>query len=204
MPCARWSNSYPPSGPLDELRSKRVDAALHEILARLRDLGAEPTRAEEFANLFEKVLPKLARAASNAVRERFRDLLVNAAQVPTGDHRWGQANLAEQILSELDEPAITILTLLVRANTSSYVDIVSAPVPQVVPAGSFQWQSPQLGCHPIGADWPVVEEWLRRLRETRLIIYRSHDGRGAFGEVRLAQLGQLLVDWVLAVHPPNE
>ena len=46
-------------------------------------------------------------------------------------------------------------------------------------------------------QWPVVEYWARWLRENRLIGYASHDARGGFGDVAVAELGAFLLRWVL-------
>lgn len=67
-------------GRLDELRFKRFESTLTEIAERLkesrRDHGVD---SEQFINLLEAVAPHLVRAIDDEKRERFRDLLLNAA-----------------------------------------------------------------------------------------------------------------------------
>lgn len=75
--------------------------------------------------------------------------------------------------------------------------IVSLPRAQVVNPDNFLWDSPSLGLLVIDYDWPVVEEWTRRLREKRLIGFGSSDARGDFRGVFLTELGKMLVEWTV-------
>jgi hypothetical protein len=186
-------------GPSEERRQKRVESTLQEILARLDALGAQPGKAEEYVNLLERTLPKIARATNEDTRERFRDLLTNAAVLPDGDGKWAEAQLAEQLLSELDAPALGILAQVARYAGPKPMALVSRPVCQIISEKDLDWASPPLGPNPIGYAWTVIEEWARRLREKRLITFSSHNSAfGGFGGVALDELGALLVDWTVS------
>lgn len=184
-------------GPIDELRAKRVEQTLVEIDLRLASLGQQSARAEELASLLEKNIPRIARATSEDARSRFRDLLINAAPIQANDSRWSQAELAGEILAELAPAAMAILAQLAARGKRTVSWIVSSPSPQVVPEG-FDWDNPEMGNLPIGYAWPVVSEWVTRLREKRLIGLGSSDARGGFGAVQLTELGEMLVDWTVA------
>jgi len=197
-------------GPAAERRMRRVERTLAEIGQRLEALGAtSAVDSEEFVGLLEISVPKIARAVSEDTRERFRDLLLNAATLPPGSPEWRSAELAEELLSEIDAPGLAILAVLGRCpeavqpsegpvpNTS----LVSRPVPQLV-VGEFDYANPGEVQRPIGYDWPVVEEWTQRLREKRLLHFHASDARGGFVSIYLTALGQLLVRWALADASP--
>jgi hypothetical protein len=198
-------------GPGAERRMRRIERTLAEIGERLQATDALPTvNSEEFVGLLEESLPKIARATSEDVRERFRDLLLNAATLPAGSPEWQGAELAGELLGEIDAPGLAILAALGRCPEAARVDfakspvpnvsLVSRPVPQVV-LGDFDYANPGEVRFAIGYDWSVVEEWTHRLREKRLLHYHSSDGRGGFGNIYLSTLGQLLVRWALADPP---
>lgn len=190
-------------GPLDDLRLKRVESTLNEILAQVEELGQRPTQTEEFANLFERTVPSIGRAVNEDVRARFRDLLTNAATLPAYDAAWGETDLAAALLTELDAPSLAILAQVARYDGPQPMAIVSKPVCQVVSEGDFDWENPHLGAHRIGYAWPVVEECARRLRERRLVSFASHNGsNGGFGGVALIALGTLLVRWTVSDTAP--
>jgi hypothetical protein len=149
-------------GALEELRQKRVEQTLSEILEMLHRQQREPARTEEMANLLERAIPKVARAANEDVRQRFRDLLANAATVNADDARWAQVNLCEQLLAELDAPALALLVQLARYDGAEPIGVVSRPMSQVVSEKAFDWDRPAAGTHSIGYPWALVEEWLQR------------------------------------------
>jgi hypothetical protein len=186
-------------GPSEERRQKRVEATLDEIIARLDSLGANPAKAEEYVNLLESTLPTIARATNEDVRARFRDLLVNSATLPEGDGRWAEAQLAEQLLSEIDAPGLAILAQVARYNGRRPAALVSKPVCQIVSEKDWDWENALAGAYVIGYAWSVIEEWARRLREQRLVTYASHNSsQGGFGGVALDDLGELLVRWTVS------
>lgn len=185
-------------GPSEERRQKRVEATLNEIVDRLESIGAVPAKAEEYVNLLESTLPTIARATNEDIRRRFRDLLVNSAVLPEGDGRWAEAQLAEQLLSEIDAPGLAIMAQLARYRGPRPVALVSKPVCQIVGEEGLDWAKPPEGPYVIGYAWPVIEEWARRLREQRLIHAGSHSAQGGFGGVGLNELGELLVRWTVS------
>jgi hypothetical protein len=165
-------------GTLDDLRYKRLEQTLSDVLWRLEQMGATPTQAEEFANLFERAKEKIARATSEDVRARFRDLLTNAAQVPSGDVRWGEAELAEQLLSELDGPALAVLAAVARLRGDNTTIVLARPTPHVAAWKSLNEPQPELQSIAVSYAWPVMEEWIRRLMEKRLIGGGAHSDVG--------------------------
>jgi hypothetical protein len=183
-------------GRLDELRMKRIELTLTEVAQTLEQSGRKPqVDSEQFVNLLENVAPHLVRATRNENRERFRDLLSNASTLPPDAPEWEKANLAGQLLSELETPALAVVACLARFTGPQPAGIVSLPKPQVVSQNDFLWESPSLGPFVIDFDWPVVEEWIQRLRERRLLGFSSVDARGGFGGLYLTELGKMLVEW---------
>jgi hypothetical protein len=104
-------------GSLAELRMQRVEQTLGEVGQKLDELRAEihVEGNEDFANLLEDLLPPLGRTTVEEMRVRFRDLLINAAQIPKGDSGWEEARLAWGLLKEIDSSSMTILVLLRHA-----------------------------------------------------------------------------------------
>jgi hypothetical protein len=185
-------------GRLDELRFKRFESTLTEIAAMLKESKRDPrVDSEQFVELLEAITPSLVRATRNEKRERFRDLLLNAATLPPDSAEWEKAKLAGQLLAELEAPALAVLASVAHYIGAQPASIVSLPRPQVVNQESFSWDSPSPGLLVIDFDWSVVEEWMRRLREKRLIGFQSHDARGGFGGVYLTELGKMLVEWTV-------
>lgn len=185
-------------GRLDELRFKRFESTLTEIAERLKESRRDhDVDSEQFINLLEAVAPHLVRAIDNEKRERFRDLLLNAATLCRGSAEWEKAKLAGQLLSELEAPALAVLANVAHYTEMHPASIVSLPRAQVVNPDNFLWDSPSLGLLVIDYDWPVVEEWTRRLREKRLIGFGSSDARGDFRGVFLTELGKMLVEWTV-------
>jgi len=178
---------------------------------QVKAIGASPAvNSEEFVGLLEDLLPKIARATNEDVRQRFRDLLLNAATLPAGSPEWQGAELAGELLGEIDAPGLAILAALGRCPEAAKIDfakspvpnvsLVSSPVPQLV-LGDFDYANPGEVQFAIGYDWSVVEEWTHRLREKRLLHYHSSHARGGFGNIYLSTLGQFLVRWALADPP---
>jgi hypothetical protein len=198
-------------GPAAELRMRRVEQTLTEVAQRLEALGAAPTTvySEEFVGLLEVSVPKIARAVSEDTRERFRDLLLNAATLPPGSTEWRNAELAEELLSEIDAPGLAILAALGRCPEAIQPAegpvpntlLVSRPVPQLF-VGDFDFADPGEVQRPLGYDWTVVGEWTQRLREKRLLYFHTVDARGGFTNIYLTPLGQLLIRWTLADTSP--
>jgi hypothetical protein len=60
-----------------------VEESLKEVAEALGDVKAKFMVNEEFVNLLENVLPDLSRATDEERRQRFRDLLTNAAELVT-------------------------------------------------------------------------------------------------------------------------
>jgi hypothetical protein len=156
-------------GPLNELRMRRIESTLQEIAEILhqRELTAHVDN-EYFVNLLEVVVPSLSRSI---------------------------IKLAFQLLDSIDGPGLAIIAGISKSSLNS-VSLVSKPTCQVFD-GDFDFDNP-LGPHQIlPYEWPVIEEWARRLNEMRLIGYGSHDVRGGFGAVYIRDLGKMLVKWTV-------
>ncbi|HUT58420.1 MAG TPA: hypothetical protein VNA25_11300 [Phycisphaerae bacterium] len=187
-------------GPLTELRFRRLEQTLSEVT---ESLGAEKAQAavnERFATLLESVAPELGRSVSEGKRQRFRDLLINAAELPEESDEWEEAALASKLLQEMETPALAILAGIARCEPSARATLTSQPVSQVV-CGEFDYDNPGEPQHVLPYDWVVVEFWARWLRERRIIHYSSHDARGGFGGVAMADLGRFLVKWTMRDAP---
>jgi hypothetical protein len=186
-------------GAFADLRMKRMEQTLREIGEALRNGGRVDT--EEFVNLLEKTLPIIPRAASERKRRFFRDLLINAAKNEPDSPRWADADLAADLISEIDPPGLAILAALGHCQqTRQYVE--REPTPRVYDeenqtnaAGRF---------YEIGYGWPVVEEWVWRLKEKRLIGLGSAASGGGFGGVYLTALGRFVVEWGMVAGEPYQ
>jgi len=183
-------------GRLAELRLQRIEKTLREIGEALGD-SKNFVDSEEYANLLEVVLPKLARATGEAKRERFRSLLLNAAAQDPAGQEWAATSLAADLVAELDDPALFVLARLFVFDNSKDVDFVSLPSPQLVYSESFDWQSPDQLTPAIPYAWPVLEEWMWRLKERRILTFKSHDARGGFGGIEFTALGQTVIAWIV-------
>jgi hypothetical protein len=195
-------------GPALEKRWKRFEQTLTEIGLKLDDLHqTHGVETEEFVALLEHVGPSLGRSTAEAKRIWFRDLLLNAALTPPGDAQWEEARLAADLIQEIEAPGLEILGKLHIAGYSGREAVVifaDQPVlafwPKNTPAPVNQYL--------LSFDVAVVEEWMRRLSNLRVLhcVHPIHR-RTATGQtetmrgcdsVALTELGQLLVKWGLS------
>jgi hypothetical protein len=184
------------SSALTERRLKRLEQTLAEVAAELHSRGTTGVfDTEEFATLFETIAPALSRANQDAKRQRFRALLINAAQLNAGDERWNDATLAADILEGIEPPGLAILAAMTRSH-SVESRIRTRPSPAVFEIDQDP-ESPTATGYAIPYDPVIVQEWLTRLREKRLIFWRQDPGNGYDG-VFLTDLGKLFVLWVSA------
>lgn len=181
-------------GPLADLRMKRVERTLAEVGNAIHSGGVTArVDTEEFANLLEKVLPQVSRSVSEERRTILRNLLINAAHVEPESSRWDEANLTAQLIEEIDTPGLAVLAALSRCQSLTNF-MSSQPTPRIFDGGT-EFAKPTEVLHTVNFDWPVVEEWTRRLREKRLIVFGSSDARGGFGDLQLTDLGRVVVAW---------
>jgi hypothetical protein len=108
-------------GTIAEMRSKRVLRTLEEICKKLEEKEAvsQVDDNEDLANFLEKVLPQTARATNENKRKRFRDLVFKAIQVPSGDEAWSGANIAANLLEQIDDVGIELLSYFHRCEQAS-------------------------------------------------------------------------------------
>ena len=183
-------------GRLAELRMKRIEKTLAEIAECLGAKKAATAVNEQFTTLLESMTPELGRALAEDKRHRFRDLLTNAAELSEESTEWEEARLASSLLKEVEAPGLAILAALAMSDRSEPCVLTARPVPQVF-RGDFNYDSPGQPQQVLPYQWVVIEYWARWLRDKRLITYNSHDARGGFGGVSLAQLGRFLIKWTL-------
>jgi hypothetical protein len=205
-------------GPEAIRHERRIEQTLTEMAEAIHESGSDArVRTEEFGRLLERLIPSVARATNEDKRARLRDLLVNAASLESGDRRWEEAGLARDIVESLEGPALAILAALGRTPEAYLprrgavpvpnVQILSQPVPQVL-ARSFGWSRDEwegLGLEGIelAYRWDVLEEWIIRLKERRLLLFHTGDARGGFGGVYLTGLGEMVVTWATQGHLPG-
>ncbi len=186
-------------GVLTELRINRIESTLAEVMETVGEESAKNAVNENFVNLLEKVSPELSRAADEEKRQRFRDLLINAAELPEGSSEWGDAALAAELLREIDSPGLVILAAFAQLDEGETALLTAYPVPQLlrgVEPRDFDPDNPGEPQHVIPYDWNVVDYWYRRLADLRLVIRGAH-GRDTHERVCLFDLGKFLVKWVL-------
>lgn len=183
-------------GPLTEIRIQRIEKTLTEVAASLGEKKAKKAVNEPFTTLLESVIPELSRALNEDKRQRFRDLLTNAAELPEDSKEWEEAQLASTLLKEIGTPGLSILAAIARAEDPDPIVLTSQPVSQVF-QGEFDYDHPGEPQQVLSYDWAVVEYWARWLREKRIITYSSHSARGGFGGVGIEELGKFLVKWTM-------
>lgn len=181
-------------GPLVELRMKRAERTLAELGEAIRDSGGRArVDTEEFANLLEKVLPQIGRSIREERRVMLRNLLINAAHIEPRSSRWDEADLAAELIEQIDAPGLAVIAALSKCKSRGNF-ISSQPTPRIFDGGT-EFAKPTEVFHVVDFEWPIVEEWVRRLYEKRLIGYGSSDARGGFANLQLTDLGQLVVAW---------
>jgi hypothetical protein len=183
--------------PLTELRLKRVEESLKEVVETLGDVKAKSIVNEEFVNLLENVLPDLSRATDEEKRRRFRDLLTNAAELAPSPEGWEEARLAAELLKKVDTPGLVILSELAKLDRGETATLAFRPVPQLARGSSFDWVNPPAPQRRIPFDWQVVDYWTQQLREQGLLLFHSVDARGGFGNIYLTERGWFLVKWMV-------
>lgn len=193
-------------GVLTERRIARIERTLSEVAETVGEDASKSAVNEHFVSLLENISPELSRATDEEKRQRFRDLLTNAAELSENSEEWAAANLAADILKEIDTPGLIILAALARLEEHEKAIIAGNPVPQIlrgvderefvrngyVYAGETQQTLPY--------EWAVIDHWVRQLGQLRLIEKGSH-GRDSYVGARLADLGRYLVKWVLREEP---
>jgi hypothetical protein len=186
-------------GPLAEIRMRRIERTLDELSAHYGPTADPKLLAkEEFVNLLEATIPALSRATNEDKRLRFRDLLINAAKLPSGSEQWEEARFASDLLQSIEPPGLAILAAMAECQTTYPLTLASVPVPQVYEGKDFNYDKPQGPQHALPYEWTIVEEWVHRLREMRLIHFNSVSARGGFGGASLAELGRFLIRWAKA------
>jgi len=189
-------------GPFEDLRMKRLEMTLTEVAEALQSVeGQVATLAEEFANLVEAAVPSLSRAVREEKRARFRDLFINAAPLPAGDVAWEETMMVSRLLSEIDAPGISLLVALSQ-NVAGLSTLTAKPSVRMydvdVGIPDILARPEALGVyHEIPFAWPVVDEWMIRLSELRLVYSKTNDAGGGYGSVSLRALGRMLVHWAV-------
>lgn len=179
-------------GPLNELRMRRIEATLREVaeILRQKEISNYYVDSEEFVNLLESVAPSLSRSTNENRRQRFRDLLLNAAQISPEDPQWDEATLASKILENIDDPGLVILAAMGRIKTRNKV---------------YRLETGRGTCQVVGDrkkeelpyDWPIVQECALRLRDMRLIETPPGSRFKGSERIELTPLGELLIRWTL-------
>jgi hypothetical protein len=108
-----------------ELWQKRIEATLKDVAETLGKKKAKSIVNEEFVNLLEFVAPDLSRATDEKKRQRFRDLLTNAAELPPKSDGWEEARLAGELLKQVDTPGLVILSELAKLDKSEKATLAS-------------------------------------------------------------------------------
>lgn len=192
-------------GAIDDARARRLDEWAEAVKRDIEDLKRQGRTvgeaAEEIVKLLEAVVPAVYRETSDEKRERFRDLIVNGFTTPAGDPAWSEAELAKRLLLAIDPPGLTIIAALGRSPERSN-SLFSKPSPHLQP-GDFGPGDALGKTAALPYTWVVLEEWVRRLREMRLLGIGGHgassDSPGGqnFTGLTLTELGRALVHWTV-------
>jgi hypothetical protein len=183
-------------GPLTELRFKRIEQTLSEVAAELDVRGAFSSVAnEDFATLLESVLPDLGRSTNEERRQRYRDLLIKSAQLQPGSVLWQDATLCAGLLRDIEPPGLAVLGALAKSPNPQNT-IFSKPSPRLY-TSEVDFAEPKGDFILLPYQWILIDEWVVRLREKRLVGLSSRDARGGFGGVYLTDLGRFFIEWVM-------
>jgi len=191
-------------GVLTEWRFNRIEKTLAEVMEKVGEDVAKAAVNENFVNLIETISPELSRAVDEEKRQRFRDLLINAAKLPENSSEWGTAALAAELLKEIDTPGLVILAAMAQLEEGETAILTAFPVPQLlrgVKGRDFDPDNPGKPQHAFPYEWNVIEYWYRRLADLRLVIRGSH-GRDTYNDTCLNTLGKFLMKWVLREESP--
>jgi hypothetical protein len=192
-------------GPAAEKRMLRLEKTLNEVKNILQN-GQEgwSTEQEEFIGLLEKVFPYIAKSTVEAKRIWFRNLLVQAAHTPALATNWDEADLAADLLIEIDPPGLEIISLLYRADYSGKGTVVILEDKPILAFWPENEPKPSKIIH-FNYHTVVIEEWMRRLVDLRIIRYSSpihrktKEGKiaGKLGhtDVEITRLGKILITW---------
>lgn len=191
-------------GVLTERRINRIEKTLAEVMETVGEDVAKAAVNENFVNLMETIFPELSRAVDEEKRQRFRDLLINAAELPEDSSEWGAAALAAELLKEIDTPGLVILAAMAQLEEGETALLTAFPVPQLlrgVKGRDFDPDNPGEPQHAFPYEWNVIEYWYGRLADLRLVIRGSH-GRDTHNDTCLYTLGKFLVKWILREEAP--
>ena len=190
-------------GNQDERRWLRLEKTLQEIEEgmKARKIPAKEILKEEFDHLLRLTAGKLGDATNEDKRERFRDLLLNSVSLPEGDREWESARLAGELLNQLEGPALHILSGLVAegALEKELRTVLRLPQPQITNyhvRSQEQFDATEVN-RPLDYEWAVVDAWMSRLVELKLISGQSCAAK-AWTNVALTALGVFLTKWILA------
>lgn len=179
---------------LDEIRWSRVESTLKEISEKLEEKSIPPNFNDRFVNFLEELLPVISKETIEEKRKSYVEYLINTSTIQSDDEEE-EAKIVLNILKEISYPGLAILAGAKIGSEKGQVAFVSYPKPQVF-FGKFDESNLDKNelCYELKFNWPIVEEWTRRLRERRLIIYGSHGKYGYYGG-GITELGKIVVNW---------
>jgi len=184
-------------GQLHEMRWQRLERTLSELGAMMeaREIPAEAINNENFGALLELVGPAAACAVEEDRRILFRDLLLNASQLPPSDPEWESARLAAELVAELDTPALAIMAGLDRAGARGEE---TAYLQRNGDTAQIRYgEDETIDLH---YNWFVIEKAYRHLSmdfAPRLVVAGAH-GKYTYEKIAITAFGEFLVDWIRA------
>jgi hypothetical protein len=195
-------------GAVDELRMRRVEATLQKIGEALGRDGRDHKIKdnEDFASFLENVVPKLARATSEDKRVAFRNLLLNATQLPSGDLKWTEADLAIRLLDSVNEVGLSLLSALfsIRQATSQTRQSIFLMQDEqlIIPenmADKYREHCIEDGINPIlkfSYHDSVAKFWIEELERLKMIRFGLFEVV-EYQHVCLTHRAGLLIEWTL-------
>ncbi len=193
-------------GNVDERRWRRMERTLSEVGEEMKRRNIPPdfVLKEDFEQLLRQVASSASESTNEDKRKRFRDLLVNSVTLPEGDPQWESSRLAATYLEQLEGPAFSILAAIAAENafddSANKVSISRHPEPQVsrLSGQNASDYDTDVVYHALGYEWAVVQSWMEKLLELKLISFGTSAGAKGFGQIQLTVKGSFLVRWTIS------
>lgn len=203
-------------GAVQEKRLRRVEETLKEVGEKLAAAGIDPPIEgnESLADFMENVIPHAAKATGESKRQRFRDLIFNAIQLPDRDPEWEDVAFVTSLLTQVDDVGLEILSCIYSFMNEQPSNVfalsyrgddcmIGVMADYSVFCESQPWDTSHEIIHIRGKQH-IIDSSLETMRDLNLLrsdnVERAHNTR----QIGDGQLFYILMDWVISRSPDNE